>query len=75
MGGTDGGVGWHLTGEESLHVVTVGHLEEATARVSGQGGVSSIGQQDAHHVQMVVLYCIMNGSGQRRAGCYIPADL
>lgn len=53
---------WDLTSEEPLHAVTVGHLEQATARIRGQGGVSAIRQQDSHHVQVVILHGIMNRS-------------
>lgn len=51
-----------LTGEEALHAVAVSHFEETPARVGGQGGVSSIRQQDPHHVQVIVLHSVVNGS-------------
>lgn len=51
-----------LTSEEVLHVFTVGHLQEAAARISRQGGVGAIGQQDSHHIKVIVLHGIVNGS-------------
>lgn len=52
-----------LTGEEVLHRLAVGHLQEAAARIRGQGGVGAVGQQDPYHIQVIVLHGIMNGPG------------
>lgn len=51
-----------LTSEEVLHVFAVGHLQEAAARISRQGGVGAIGEQDSHHIKVIVLHGIVNGS-------------
>lgn len=58
------GLDVELTGEEALHAVAVGHLQQPAARVRGQGGVGAVGQQDAHDVQVVVLHGVVNRPGR-----------
>lgn len=57
-----------LTGEEALHAVTVGHFQETPAGIRGQGGVSSVGQQDPHHIQVIVLHSVVDGSKHQEQG-------
>lgn len=38
----------------------MGHLQQAAAGVGGQGGVGAVGQQDPHHVQVVVLHSVVD---------------
>lgn len=56
---------WDLTSEETLHGFAVGHLQEAAARVRGQGGVGAVRQQDANHVQVVVLHGVVDRPGHK----------
>lgn len=55
-----------LTSEETLHGFAVGHLQEAATRVRGEGGVGAVRQQDANHVQVVVLHGVVNRPEHKR---------
>lgn len=63
-----------LTSQEALHAVTVGHLEEATARVCGQSRVGTVGEQDSHYIKVVVFHSIVNGSETIHMNINFDAD-
>lgn len=50
------------TFQEGFHGSTVGHVDWPSPRVGGEGGVGAAGQQETHHLHVVVLHGIMQRS-------------
>lgn len=48
------------TTEEALHHIAGGKLHSCLPGVSGQSGVSTIGEEKPHGFQVVIGYCVMD---------------
>lgn len=49
------------TCQEGLHAGAVGQFHRRVTRVRGQGGVSSVVEQQPDYRQIITCYCIMKG--------------
>lgn len=51
-----------LTLQEGFHCGAVGHVDWSSSGIGGEGRVGAAGQQEAHHLHVVVLDGVVQGS-------------